>query len=197
MEITWSEYRDDISYLKLGSDRPRAAYLTLTELDLFSVLAEFDPVLAGTFPLGLESEDSDLDLVCHAPDLDELATVMFQVYGGYDDFSVERTADDGSPALVCHFRYHEFRIGVLGRPSPSREQDVYRHLVAEARLLRMAGPSAADGIRRLKAEGFETVMAFGEYFRLGDQPNRTLLELADAPAEDLEEIITRSAHLRY
>lgn len=197
MEHTWSEYVDDISYLKLGGERRRAAYLALTELDLFCVLADFDPVLAGSFPLGLELHERELEIVCHAPALEQLAALMTDVYGNYDEFALERTGAEGTPGLVCRFQYHDFHISILGQTAPSREQDAYRHLVAESRLLRLAGPSALDGIRRLKADGFETVPAFGAYFRLGDEPTRALLDLADAPAEDLEEIIVRSAHLRW
>lgn len=197
MEYIWSEYVDDISYLKLGGERPRAAYLALTELDLFCVLADYDPVLAGAFPLGLELHERELELVCHAPNLEQLATILTEVYGGYDEFTLEQSDDEGAPGLTCHFQYHDFHISIVGQPAPSREQDAYRHLVAESRLLRLAGPNARDGIRRLKADGFETASAFGAYFRLGDEPKRALLDLADAPAEDLEEIIVRSAHQRW
>jgi hypothetical protein len=197
MAATWSEYAEDVSYLKMGGDRPRAAYLTLTELDLFCVLADFDPVLTGTFPLGLELDESELDLICYAPNLDQLAAVLVQVYGMYEDFTLEQSNADHGPSLECHFRYGEFRIGVLGEPAPSREQNAFRHLVAQSRLLRLAGPSAAEAIRRLKASGLATAPAFGEYFRLGSDPNRALLDLADAPAEELDEVITRSAHHRY
>ena len=39
-------YWDDISYLRRGNERQQDAFQALIELDIFSILAEFDPVLS-------------------------------------------------------------------------------------------------------------------------------------------------------
>ncbi len=66
-------YSDDIAYLKMGSDRQQAAFITVIELDLFSVLADYDPLLTGTLPLGLDLPDTDLDVICQVEDFRSLA----------------------------------------------------------------------------------------------------------------------------
>ncbi|HEU0018496.1 MAG TPA: DUF4269 domain-containing protein, partial [Methyloceanibacter sp.] len=35
---------------------------------ILTALAEFDPHVAGTPPLGLDTATSDVDVLCHAPD---------------------------------------------------------------------------------------------------------------------------------
>ena len=43
---------------------------------LFTLLAPYNPVLAGTFPLGLQTDTSDLDILCEARDLPAFETFL-------------------------------------------------------------------------------------------------------------------------
>ena len=189
-------YSDDIAYLKLGSDRQQAAFITVIELDLFSVLADDDPLLTGTLPLGLDLPDTDLDVICQVEDFAEFSVVMRAVYGEYDEFEYAESLHGGIPSAACSFRYNKFRVKIVGQPIPTREQDAYRRTTAAARLLRMAGETALEEVRRLRATGMQTNLAVSAYFRLEGEPERALAELANASAEELMDIITQSAHRR-
>ena len=57
------------------------------------------------------------------------------------------------------------------------DQYAYRHMIVEARLLKIGGPAARPAIRRLKREGRKTEPAFAHYFDLEGDPYETLLEL--------------------
>jgi hypothetical protein len=48
----------------------RLAQQTLGSLGFPDGLAPYNPVLAGTIPLGVDIPGSDLDIICHADDLD-------------------------------------------------------------------------------------------------------------------------------
>lgn len=182
----------DISYLNWGSDLQRDAYQALIELDIFSVLADYDPILTGTFPLGLETPDSDLDIVCHVEDLDEFVALVEAVYGYLEDFSVERKEKNGLPTVICRFRYRRLPMEIFAQPQPSERQRAYRHMVAEAALLRAGGEEAKEAIRWLKLEGLATEPAFAQYFCLPGDPYETLLELADATAEEIAEVVEQA-----
>jgi hypothetical protein len=51
-----------IEYLKTGNPRQIRAYEVLIQNKIFFNLAEFDPVLAGTIPINIDIENSDLDI---------------------------------------------------------------------------------------------------------------------------------------
>ena len=189
-------YSDDIAYLKMGSDRQQAAFITVIELDLFSVLADYDPLLTGTLPLGLDLPDTDLDVICQVEDFAEFGMVMRAMYGYYDEFEYTETAREGIPSVTCSFRYNRFRIRIAGQPIPTREQEAYRRTTAAARLLRMAGETALEDVRRLRSAGMQTNLAVSAYFQLEGAPEQALAELANASAEELMDIITQSAHRR-
>jgi hypothetical protein len=187
---------DDLTYLNRGSDRQRDAFRILIELDLFSLLAEFEPVLAGTYPLGIEMPESDLDVLCCAPDLARFEEVVVAAYGDEDEFMVVRKEKNGLPTVVSNFRVGTLPIELFAQPQPTEQQHAYRHLIAEARLLREAGEEALMAIRELKLEGMKTEPAFGEYFRLEGDPYETLLALADVPAEELSEVVIQAKFAR-
>src|SRR3712207_6182464 len=53
-------------------------------------LAAFDPPVPGTPPLGLDLPASDVDILCHAPDLDAFAAVVGAAFGACDGFFAGR-----------------------------------------------------------------------------------------------------------
>lgn len=183
---------DDLTYLNRGSERQRDAFRVLIELDLFSVLADFEPKLAGTFPLGIEIPTSDLDVLCCAEDLDYFTQIVTAMYGDEDEFEVRRTEKNDFPTVICNFRVQNIPVEVFAQPRPTEEQNAYRHLVAEARLLREAGEEAVVAIRNLKLEGMKTEPAFGQYFCLPNDPYEALLDLADVSAEELNEVVIQA-----
>lgn len=187
---------DDLTYLNRGSDRQRDAFRIIIELDLFSILAEFDPVLAGTYPLGIETAESDLDILCHAEDLARFTHVVETAYGDEDEFMLRQREKDDLPSVICNFHVGKLPIELFAQPRPTEQQHAYRHMVAEARLLREGGDEALWAIRDLKQDGMKTEPAFGEYFCLDDDPYAALLTLADAPTETLSEVVVKAKFAR-
>jgi hypothetical protein len=188
---------EDVSYLNRGTDRQRDAYQTLIYLDVFSVLADFDPILAGTFALGIDTEQSDLDILCCAEDLVRFEEIVRVAYGMYDDFAVSYGEKNVLPTVCCRFMFQRFPVGICAQPRPTAEQTAYRHMVAEARLLRIGGRDAEMAIRQLREAGVPTEPAFGEYFNLEGDPYDVLLELADTPTEELVEVVQRANWYRH
>lgn len=165
-----------IAYLQTGTDRQREAYRTLADLRLFERLAAFTPVLAGTIPLDIDLPGSDLDIICQAADLDHFAALVRAAYGDQPDFRVTRKEVGALPTVIARFTRATFPIELFAQDRPVQEQNAYRHMIAEARLLASAGPGAKEAIRALKAGGLKTEPAFAAYFNLPGDPYEALLK---------------------
>ena len=81
-----------IEYLKTGSERQRRAYESLRELGILERMTAWAgdepglgeaPALAGSLPLDLALDDSDVDVVSYSPDL--------KSFGGIYDVNSEST----------------------------------------------------------------------------------------------------------
>jgi len=189
---------DDISYLAVGTSGQRQAYQILVDLKIFDVLAGYNPILVGTIPLDIEVEGSDLDIICEVYDLSQFEALLQAQFSAWPDFSLRHRQHNNLPVVVCNFTVSDFPVEIFGQPRPVKAQHAYRHMVAEARLLSLAGRMATTGeaaktaIRRLKAEGLKTEPAFGQYFVLPGDPYETLLTLAEAAEERLYKIIEQA-----
>lgn len=168
----------------MRAERYWRAQQAIAELRLFQLLAAYRPLLAGTIPLGIDLPESDLDIICQVTDQGafrrDLAPLASQA-----DFRV-RTKPG---VIICNFTYSGFAFELYGQPGPPERSQAYLHMVAEARLLALAGPGAVQAIRALKAKGLKTEPAFAAYFGLAGDPYQVLLELAEAPLAELVELV--------
>jgi hypothetical protein len=168
---------NDISYLKRGNHRQRQAYTALHSLDLFNRLAEFNPLLAGAIPLSIDTFESDLDILCFARDLPAFSSRLRELFGARSGFELKTKEIRGVPAVVARFEHAGFPIEIFAQPLPVEQQNGYRHMLVEHRLLALGGDEMAVSIRELKLSGLKTEPAFAQYLRLDGDPYQAVLNL--------------------
>lgn len=179
----------NISYLLQGSYRQKLAHEVLVSLDILKVLKKFSPILVGTIPLKIDTEQSDLDLICEVYDSESLKKIVTLKYGDKPEFEISERAIKGIHTVVARFHYQDFMIEIFGQPVPVEKQHAYQHMVVEARLLRIGGSEAKKKIRTLKLNGMKTEHAFAHYFNLTGDPYLVLLQLAQFSESELCRII--------
>ncbi len=168
---------DDIAYLQHGSEKQRRVWQVLTSNGIFEKLAPFDPLLAGTIPIEIDTPDSDLDIICDCPDTEAFEAVLRSLFGSEQHFQLHSKVIGGRSSVVCSFEKEGFVIEIFGQNQPSRQQNAYRHLLIEARLLEERGPEFRRQIIELKQQGFKTEPAFARLLGLEGDPYEALLGL--------------------
>ncbi|MCB9452575.1 MAG: DUF4269 domain-containing protein [Anaerolineaceae bacterium] len=179
----------NLSYLQQGTPRQQAVYQVLVRLGIFEALQPFSPVLAGTIPLDIDLPESDLDVICEANDLDAFQYAVEKAFGTQPGFRIERFLTGKNMSVVANFNVDGVAVEVFGQPKPVNQQNAYRHMLIEARLLELGGEAAKQAIRHLKASGLKTEPAFARYFRLEGDPYQTLLTLYEYDLEKLKDCI--------
>jgi hypothetical protein len=172
MQIPWQ----DITYLSRGNERQRRAYRTLETLQVLDVLRDYTPVLVGTLPIAIDVAGSDLDIVCEVHDLDVFEALVRGAFGCREGFRLKRKQVNDLPSIVANFE-GDLPVEIFGQPRPVVEQNAYRHMVVEARLLAIGGETARGEIRHLKRAGLKTEPAFAHYFGIPGDPFEALLAL--------------------
>lgn len=181
MESNWH----DITYLKLGNERQKNTYSVLSELKIFKILREYNPTLVGTIPLEIDISESDLDIICEVYDLEEYEELVIKSFNKYDNFHIKRQTVKGLLTSLAYFGYSNFLIEIFGQPKPVIEQNGYRHMIVEKKLLEISGESARKQIIKLKKLGLKTEPVFAKYFNLNGDPFDELLKLSRLDKKEL------------
>ncbi|MEJ5104961.1 DUF4269 domain-containing protein [Chryseobacterium sp. MYb328] len=170
----------EIEYLKLGNERQKRAYEVLTQYKIFEKLSKYSPLLAGTIPIEIDVENSDLDIICEVDlrfEEDFLKEIMFTELIPADvRVSVEKTIINEEESITLNFMLEEFSIEIFGQNKPPIEQNAYRHMVAEHKILQEKGEDFKQKIIELKKQGIKTEPAFGILMHL-ENPYEDLLKL--------------------
>lgn len=167
----------NIDYLKTGSATQKNVFKALRELQVPERLSCFHPVLAGTFPLGLNVEGSDLDVLCEVYDGDRFISRLQAVYGGQSRFYITVKAIGRIPAIIGRFEYSGFPVEIFGQPVPVRQQHAFLHLQVEYHLLQDRLKNREEDLKALKRRGWSTEEAFAALLDIKGDPYQALIAL--------------------
>ena len=169
-----NKYRN-IDYLQRGSKRQCIAYKELKELQLMEILQEYQPLLAGTIPLEIDIETSDLDILCTCGNHVKFSKRLKRYFSHNKSFRIETKHINDIETTICRFQGNYFPIEIFGQKKKSVEQDAFRHMLIEAQILQEKGSIFAKEITHLKKSGLKTEPAFAKLLGLKGNPYVALL----------------------
>jgi len=184
-----------IEYLKDGSERQRRAYAVLKELGLIEKISLWTGgeiemglhlTLAGSVPIDVAVENSDLDIIVCAPDLKAMGEIFRRELGSFHGFRQERGIVLGVATLMTHFEFGGEVFEIFTQNVPIPRQNAVVHMLVEERLLLLGGDGFRDKGMALRRAGVKTEPAFGEVLGL-EEPYRDLLALEDLSDAELRE----------
>ncbi|MCY1660867.1 DUF4269 domain-containing protein [Chryseobacterium sp. SL1] len=164
-----------IDYLKNGNERQKRAYEVLTRYHIFEKLKDYSPILAGTIPIEIDIEDSDLDIICEAKDFTEFEKSLSEMFSEFD-LKIEKITVNNEQATVLNFKLEEFSIEIFGQNRPATKKNAYLHMIAEYKILQEKGNDFKQKIIKLKKQGIKTEPAFGILLNL-ENPYEDLLKM--------------------
>lgn len=165
----------NIEYLKTGNPKQILAHKILTQNKVLETLSEFDPILAGTIPINIDIENSDLDIICYWKNKSEFVSKISSAFQNKTDFKIWETIINENESVVANFRIDDFEIEIFGQNIPSQSQNAYKHMIIEHKILKLKGESFRLEIIKLKQNGLKTEPAFGKLLGFKNDPYQELL----------------------
>lgn len=162
--------------MKTGNHKQKRAYEVLTNYRIFEKLAEYSPVLAGTIPIEVDTENSDLDIICHVKDHTEFKKDLHRIFPQDISFTFENIIINGENSVIVNCMFEEFAVEIFGQNKKATEQNAYLHMIAEYKILKEKGEDFKQKIIELKRKGIKTEPAFGILLGL-ENPYEDLLKL--------------------
>ena len=163
----------DIYYLKNGNHKQKESYKILTKININNILKEYTPILVGTIPLGIDVENSDLDIVCQVYNFEVFKDILINNFSKYESFNIKYKEKN---IVICNFIVDKMEIEIYASNVESYKTNGYRHMIVEYKLLNLYGESFKEKIIKLKKEGIKTEPAFAQLLNLKGDPYEALLE---------------------
>jgi predicted metalloenzyme YecM len=176
------------SVIRLESNKN--IFNALVESQILTTFKDLNPLVAGTFPLGLSGKDSDLDVLVFSNQLDDLSKRVQNHYRNFKDFSIEVKQKDSQRYLLANFSFGDVPFEIYACDVEPINQRAYRHFLIEERILSMGGVRAYEEVKSLLASGLKTEPAFAKLLGLLDDPYLALLEVQKWSPARLEKLIS-------
>lgn len=173
-----------IDYLTRGNARQRLCHQILVKHKILEVLKDFDPVVIGTIPIEIDIEGSDIDIACQTDDLILFSNFTLKKFSYYPSF----TDNLQESSYSASFNIDNIPVEIYAEPTPVEQQNGYRHMLIEKRLLDIGTDSFRDKIIDLKKQGYKTEPAFGKLLKM-ENPYLELLYLEELNDTELQKIL--------
>lgn len=165
-----------IEYLKTGNPKQIRAFEVLTQNKILLHLVEFDPILAGTIPINIDIENSDLDIICCWKNKAYFIENLTAFFEKESEFRIRETFIDNQETVIANFKINDFEIEIFGQNIPTKNQNDYKHMIIEYEILKTKGENFRLKIIELKRNGYKTEPAFALLLDLKGNPYSELLE---------------------
>lgn len=179
-----------VPYRTLEADHLAPVLQLLATAGVSEALRPFSPVLAGTFPLGLDVGSSDADVLCsYAPST--FWPVARAAFSRRPGFSLHPTFQHGRAGAICRLRAGGLAIEIFAQAGPVTGQRGYRHLAVEHRLLSLGGVALRGAVMELRRTGLKAEPAFAMLLALPGDPYEAMLNLSFVPDAALAQRLRR------
>ena len=169
----------------MGNAKQKDAYKTLKKIQIIETLKDFDPILVGTVPIDIYLPESDLDIICEVYDFDRFEEIVTDKFGNNDNFKCYRRTINGLPRFVSNFTCDGWLIEIFAQVIPTIQQNGFKHMSVEDRILNILGDSGRLLIKKLKNIGLKTEPAFARMLKLKGDPYELLIKMYDWEEDEL------------
>lgn len=160
--------------MSIGSDKQKQAFKAIEELGILNELEPYHPTLCGTIPLGVDVEDSDLDIIMEVTNLDEFEHKLKALYENKQNFKMKRTTIRDKEVVKAKFVFNDFEFELFGQNEPVHHQNAYLHMMIEFQLLQKF-PDLQPKVLALRKQGYKTEPAFCKILEITGDPYSGLI----------------------
>ncbi|WP_373288499.1 DUF4269 domain-containing protein [Paenibacillus silvae] len=160
----------------------------LSKHKILKILQNYNPILVGTIPIGINIETSDLDIICEVKNFEEFERLCKEHFRDKQGFSITRRVVEEIERIKINFMIENWPIELFGQNKSTSEQNGYLHMIIEDRMLKLYGKKFKEHIIHLKSTGMKTEPAFAKILRLEGDPYLKLLEINNWTDEELRDL---------
>ncbi|TDY73521.1 uncharacterized protein DUF4269 [Leptospira meyeri] len=181
-------------YLQFGTPKQQELAIDLENWKILKSLHGFKPTLAGTIPLDIDTDSSDVDILVKFNIPAHLQKICYAKFRNLPNYSFSEKTIALRVTLICRFETKKFQYEIFGQSVEPTEQYAWIHMMVENRFLILADSSFRDEIRNLKKQGIKTEAAFCKVLDLKGDPYKTLVQWNQKSNEQFRELLLQRGY---
>lgn len=179
-------------YLRLGNPKQQELWADLEKWKIIKHLNGFKPTLAGTIPIGIDTEKSDVDILVKFNLPSHLQKVCYAKFRNLPNYSFSEKTISLRVSLICRFSTSKFQYEIFGQSVEPTEQYAWIHMMVENRFLNLANERFRESILDLKRNGMKTEHAFCQTLSLKGDPFKTLLLWNQKSDDEYRDLLSKN-----
>lgn len=193
LEIVLGEKNIKFHHMSLESviriETNKTIFRAIEDSNILRSFKIYTPFIAGAFPLGIHTKNSDVDILMYAIDLNGLEKSLKIHYENHDGFESLRSFDDGLETLIVNFNQGNIPFEIVAQSRPIVEQKAYKYFHVEERLLKLGGELFKEVVMGIRMDGTKNEPAMVEALNIETNPYNELLILQKASEVRLKSIL--------
>ncbi|TGL53358.1 DUF4269 domain-containing protein [Leptospira meyeri] len=181
-------------YLQFGTPKQQELAIDLENWKILKSLHGFKPTLAGTIPLDIDTDSSDVDILVKFNIPAHFQKICYAKFRNLPNYSFFEKTIALRVTLICRFETKKFQYEIFGQSVEPTEQYAWIHMMVENRFLILADSSFRDEIRNLKKQGIKTEAAFCKVLDLKGDPYKTLVQWNQKSNEQFRELLLQRGY---
>ena len=169
----------------MNPSRRTRAESALVKSGLMDKLAKFSPTVVSTIWVELDTEISDIDIVCSYSDADKFITEAKSFISNFSQSTIHKNED----RVLASLYFEDFLLELYASEKAIAQQPAYRHFKVMQRLVALNQIEFPAKIRELKAQGSKTEPAIAKLLELEGDPYEAVLDLEDLDDQQLSELL--------
>ncbi len=197
LEIILNDKAIKFHYISLESvvnlEKNKSVFNALMTSQILNIFKTDSPLVCGTFPLNLDVDNSDIDILIATKNLESTKRDLTTHFGQFEEFKLDEFYIKDVSSLVCRFKFKSVVFEIFCEPQNAILQTAYQHFLLEERLLKLGGYSFWQKIKNLRNQDLKTEAAFCQALNLKTaDPFAELLKLQLYSEKQLNELIVKS-----
>lgn len=172
----------------MPTSRQVRAEKALANSGLMDTLVAFSPTVVSTIWVELDTDASDIDIICTYIDEEEFVVEANKLLKRFSNSSLDRNKD----RVLATFNFEHFPFEIYGSKIAITDQNAYRHFKVMQRLVALNRAGLSEKIRNYKESGMKTEPAIAETLKLEGDPYEAVLELEQLSDQELLELAQSS-----
>lgn len=169
-------------------EKNHQVFSSLKNSGVLEKLRPFNPLVVGTFPLGLSVDNSDMDICAEFQNENDFVSTVNNSFSGFSNFHLEHTTIKSGTAILIKFSFENINYEIIGQHVSSCKQIAFQHFQIEEKILKY-GQCQTEILKLRTEKGLKTEPAFAQHLCLVGDGFTELLELNKKSIAQLKTIL--------